>query len=193
MEPVIYVPYLQDQETRNIAILAKTKGDAHALAVPLRNAIQRVNDMSVNQVMTLPESFARMRWFVRLFGTLFAIFAAIGVALAAVGIYAVMAYSVSQRTQEIGIRMALGAQRHRIMKLVLGQGLVLAAIGVAIGIAGSFAVTRVMTSFLVGVAPTDPATFVSVAAVLACIAALACYLPARRATRVDPMLALRAE
>jgi ABC-type antimicrobial peptide transport system permease subunit len=163
------------------------------LAVPLRNAVQKINDMPVSQVMTLPESLARMRWFVRLFGALFVIFAIIGVALAAVGIYAVMAYSVGQRTQEIGIRMALGAQKNRILKLVLGQGLVLAAIGVAIGIAGSVVVTRVMTGFLVGVTATDPATFASVAVLLACVAALACYIPARRATRVDPMLALRAE
>jgi putative ABC transport system permease protein len=143
--------------------------------------------------MTLPEHAAKARWFTSLYGSLFAIFAVIGIVLAAVGIYAVMAYSVSQRTQEIGIRMALGAQQHAVLKLVLGQGLKLAAIGVLIGLAGSFAITRVMAKLLIGVQPTDPATFIAVALLLTTIALLACYLPARRATRVDPMLALRSE
>jgi ABC-type antimicrobial peptide transport system permease subunit len=143
--------------------------------------------------MTLPEHFARVRWFIRLFGSLFTIFAAIGLVLACVGIYAVMSYAVTQRTQEIGIRMALGAQQGSIVKLIVGRGLLLAVIGVALGLAGSLAVTRVMTQFLVGVSPTDPVTFSAVALVLTIVALLACYIPARRAARVDPILALRAE
>jgi putative ABC transport system permease protein len=193
IEPVVYVPYLQDQEARWMAILAKTKGDAHALTVPLRNAIQRVNDMAVNDVYTLPEHFARTRWFNRVFGALFVIFAGIGLILAAVGIYAVMAYGVSQRTQEIGIRMALGAQLSSIMKLILTRGLLLASIGVAIGLVGSFAVTRLMTKLLIGVKPTDPATFAVVALILIVVAAFACFIPARRAASVNPILALRAD
>lgn len=193
MEPTIYVPYLQDQEGRWIAILASTKGDAHSLAVPLRSAVQRVADLAVRDVMTLPEHAAKERWFTRLYGSLFAIFALIGIVLSAVGIYAVMSYSVSQRTQEIGIRMALGAQPQSVLKLVLGQGFKLAAIGVSVGLAGSYAITRVMAKLLIGVQPTDPATFIAVALLLTTISLIACYLPARRATRVDPMLALRSE
>jgi ABC-type antimicrobial peptide transport system permease subunit len=143
--------------------------------------------------MTLPEHAARERWFTSLYGSLFAIFAFIGIVLAGVGIYAVMSYSVSQRTQEIGIRMALGAQRFTVVKLVLAQGLRLAAIGVLTGLLGSFALTRVMETLLVGVQPTDPTTFIVVALLLTTIASLACYFPARRATAVDPMLALRSE
>jgi predicted permease len=193
MEPTIYVPYLQDQEGRWIAVLASTRGDPHSLAVPLRDAIQRVAELASLEVMTLPEHAARQRWFTSLYGSLFAIFAFIGIVLAGVGIYAVMSYSVSQRTQEIGIRMALGAQRFTVVKLVLAQGLRLAAIGVLTGLLGSFALTRVMERLLVGVQPTDPTTFIAVALLLTTIALIACYLPARRATAVDPMLALRSE
>jgi predicted permease len=194
-ESIVYVPYRQTQQTRAVALLAKTTGgDAHALTVPLRNAVHRVNsELPLIDVLTLPEHFARVRWFIRLFGSLFAIFAAIGLVLASVGIYAVMAYSVTQRTQEIGIRMALGAQRSGILKLIVGRGLLLAAVGVVLGLAGSFAVTRVMANLLIGVSPTDATTFTAVAAVLTVVALLACYIPARRAARLDPMLALRTE
>ncbi len=194
IDPLVYVPYRQTQETRWMAILARTQGDAHSLAGPLRQLVQSVNDqIPVTEVMTLPEHLARMRWDLRFFGSLFAIFAAIGLILASIGIYAVMAYSVSQRTQEIGIRMAFGAQPKSILKLVVGQGLKLTLIGVAIGLAAAFAVTRLMASFLVGVSATDPTTFALVAVLLAGIALLASFLPARRAARVDPMLALRTE
>jgi ABC-type antimicrobial peptide transport system permease subunit len=181
--------------SKAFALVAKSTGaDAHSLTTPLRNMVQRVNsDLPLFEVLTLPEHFARVRWFMRVFGSLFAIFAAIGLVLASVGIYAVMAYSVNQRTQEIGIRMALGAQQSSILKLIVGRGLLLAAIGVVLGLAGSFAATRVMAQFVVGVSPTDPITFSAVAALLTVVALLACYIPARRAARVDPILALRAE
>jgi ABC-type antimicrobial peptide transport system permease subunit len=197
LDPLIYVPYRQTQQSRGFTILAKSSGgDAHALTTPLRTAVGRVNnELPLIDVMTLPEHFARVRWFLRLFGSLFAIFAAIGLVLASVGIYAVMAYSVTQRTQEIGIRMAMGAQQRSILKLIVGRGLLLAMIGVVLGLAGSFAVTRVMAmaDLLVGVSATDPVTFATVAAVLAAVALAACYIPARRAARVDPNRALRAE
>jgi predicted permease len=194
MEPVIYVPYLQEQDARQVAILARAKGDPHALADPLRKAVQRVNsDIPVTRVLTLPEHFAKARWFMRLFGSLFAIFAGIGALLAAVGIYAMVAYSVGQRTQEIGIRSALGAQRGAILRLIVGQGVKLAVVGLVVGLAAAFAVTRVMRSFLIGVTPTDPATIVAVTVLLTAVAALASYVPARRAAALDPVRALRAE
>jgi predicted permease len=193
MEPVIYVPYLQDQEARMVMILARAQGDAHALAGPLRSSVQKVIDLSVNDVKTLPEHFARVRWFIRIFGSLFAIFAVLGALLAAVGIYAVIAYGVSQRTHEIGIRAALGAERTTIVRPIVIEGLRLAAVGLAVGLAAAFAVTRVMQSFLIGVTPTDPLTIVSVSVALAAVAAAASYVPARRAATVNPVRALRAE
>jgi ABC-type antimicrobial peptide transport system permease subunit len=124
---------------------------------------------------------------------LLGLFAALALILAAVGIYSAMAYSVSQRTHEIGIRTALGAQRWDVLRLVMKDGAKIALIGIASGIAGALALTRLMTSLLFEVKPTDPATFAGVAILLALVALAACYIPARRAMRVDPMVALRYE
>ena len=120
-------------------------------------------------------------------------FAVLALVLAAVGIFGVISYSVAQRTREIGVRRALGADTWGVMRLVLGQGMGLTAIGVAIGVVGAFGVTRLLQTLLFGVTPTDPATFAGVAAVLSAVAFLASYLPARRASKVDPMAALRHE
>jgi putative ABC transport system permease protein len=195
LEPVMYVPWRQGQTSRAMVIIARTLGgDAHSLTPVLRNAVQRANNsIPLMDPLTLPEVFARNRWFQRVFGTIFAIFGSIGLFLAIVGIYGVLAYSVSQRTQEIGIRIALGGQRWSILRLVVGHALKLALLGVAIGIAASYAATRVMASVLVGVTATDTLTFAIVAMGLTFVALLAGYIPARRASRLDPMVALRTE
>jgi putative ABC transport system permease protein len=127
----------------------------------------------------------------RMYAILLGLFGAVGAALAAIGIYGVMAYSVAQRTREVGIRMALGAQRGDVMRLVLGQSLVLTAIGLAVGLASAAGVTRYMDAMLFGLTPLDPMTFVAVSALFAAVAALAAFVPARRATKVDPLVALR--
>jgi ABC-type antimicrobial peptide transport system permease subunit len=121
---------------------------------------------------------------------LFTVFAIAALLLAAIGIYGVMAYSVTQRTQEIGIRMALGAQRGDVLRLVVKQGMILAAIGVVTGLIGAFGLTRVMASLLFNVRPDDPATFLAISLLLVAVAFLACYLPARRAAKLDPVIAL---
>jgi putative ABC transport system permease protein len=128
-----------------------------------------------------------------LYTLLLGIFATLAVVLAAVGIYGVMSYSVTQRSHEIGIRMALGADRSDILKMVVGNGMLLAAIGMAVGLGAAFIAARVLESLLFGVGIRDVTTFISVPLLLAAIAFLSCFIPARRATRIDPMVALRYE
>jgi len=135
----------------------------------------------------------RSIWDRRLYGTMFTLFAGIALLLAAIGVYGVVAYAVAQRTHEIGVRVALGAEKGDVLRLVVGRGLGLTAAGVALGVLGAVGFTRVLRSQLYGVGPFDPLSFALTALLLLAVALLASYLPARRATRVDPMVALRHE
>jgi putative ABC transport system permease protein len=165
-----------------------------SLATTVRRTVWEIDkDQPVSDISSMDEvvsqSVARQRFSMLLLG----VFAGLALVLAAVGIYGVMSYSVAQRTREIGIRMALGAQRSDVLKMTVGQGLRLVFTGVAIGLAAAFVLTRVMSTLLFGVTPTDALTFFSVSIVLVSVAVLASYIPAVRATRVDPMFALRYE
>jgi putative ABC transport system permease protein len=142
-------------------------------------------------MLTMIEVISRSVWQPRLYAILFGVFAAVALALASIGIYGVMAYSVSERTREIGIRVALGAQRRDVLKLVVARGMTLTMIGAGIGLGVALALTRLMQTLLFEVSATDPLTFVTLAVLLSVVALVACYLPARRATKVDPMIALR--
>ena len=179
---------------RSVFLVARTAGDPASIAAAIRSEVRQMDaSLPVSNVRTMNEVVATALATPRLTGFLLGAFAAIALALAAVGIYGVLAYVVSQRTQEIGIRLAIGADRSQVLGMVLRQGLLLASIGIAAGLIGAFALTRLMESLLYKVRPTDPITFASVAAGLLLIALAASFLPARRATRVSPITALRSE
>ncbi len=174
--------------------VARTQGDPMALANDIQRAVWQVApDTGIFNVMPVTRLSANTVWQSRVWGLLLGIFSGIALVLATAGIYGVMAYFVTQRTREIGIRLALGAQRPDVLKLILSNGMWLAAIGLIIGLAGAFALTRLMNTLLFEVSPTDPITFVAVGLCVVLAALLACFIPARRATKVDPLIALRYE
>jgi putative ABC transport system permease protein len=193
-KPQMYLSYVQAGFFAPRHLIISTSVEPLSLAASVRRAVWEIDkDQPVSNIRTMEEvmseSIARQRFSMLLLG----IFAAVALILAAVGIYGVMSYSVAQRTREIGIRMALGARRSDVLKLTVGGGLKLVLIGVVIGLGAAFVLTRLMSSLLFGVSATDPVTFVIISLVLMCVAALASYIPARRATKIDPMIALRYE
>jgi putative ABC transport system permease protein len=189
----IYLPHSQFPTSFD-TIVVKTEKDAAAMAGAVKREILAVDkEQAVSNIATLEELLNESILLRRLFMLLLVVFALIGLVLAAVGIYGVMSYAVTQRTQEIGIRMALGARAADVLKLVVGNGMRLALIGVALGLIIAFALTRLMETVLFGVTPTDAITFTIVASGLIGVALVACYIPARRATKVDPLVALRYE
>jgi putative ABC transport system permease protein len=192
-EPDWYLSYL-GQPRRYGYLMARASGDPASLAAAVRSQISAIDkDQPVTQVKTMNEVIASTTAPRRFNTLLLAVFAAVALALAAVGIYSVISYSVTQRTQEVGVRIALGARPGDVIRLILKQGLALTSIGVAAGVFGAIAAARVMSGLLYGVTATDPATFAAISLLLVMVALLASYLPARRAARVEPIAALRHE
>jgi putative ABC transport system permease protein len=188
-----YEPYTQQPQT-SMTLVVRSAGEPTNLTAAIRNAVLQIDkEQAISDIGSLDQhlsaSIAQRQFSMLLLG----IFAAVALVLAAVGIYGVLSYAVTQRTHEIGIRMALGAGQRDVLRLVIGQGMLLTLLGVAAGLAAAFALTRLMTTLLFEVKPTDPLTFILIALLLLVVALLACWIPARRATKVDPMIALRCE
>jgi predicted permease len=201
MHAEFYLPFRQipdkymSRASRSTTVVVRTAGAPLALAYSIRQGIQEMNS---EQVMFSPKTmddivYNQSVMAQRFSMTLLGVFAAVALLLASVGIYGVVSYIVAQRTREIGIRIALGARQSDVMRWVLGEGARMALVGVGIGIAAAFALTRLMSKLLYGVSATDPLTFLAVAVLLTLIALAACYIPARRAMHVDPIVALRYE
>jgi putative ABC transport system permease protein len=192
-DAVAYLSYRLEPPS-GTAILIRSAGDPASLTSAVREGVQATDpNQPVFNVKTLSQLLVQNRWPYRVFGSMFTILAMIALVLASVGIYAVTAYSVTQRTQEIGVRMALGAQPRQVSWLILRQGLVQLAIGLAIGTAGTLAAAPVLSALLVQIKPHDPATLIGIAVVFTAVTICACLIPARRATQLDPLSALRIE
>jgi putative ABC transport system permease protein len=193
--PAIYVPLTQNtfpNALRSLFLVVRAEGEPSALAPSIQKELRSMDqEQALFQVRPLEEVISNSLSQRRFNSLLLVIFGALAGLMAAVGIYGVIAYSVTQRTNEIGIRLALGAQPRDVLKMILGQGIKLTLVGVAIGLIAAFALTRILSSLLYGVSATDPVTFLGVPLLLTAVAALASYLPARRATKVDPCVALR--
>ena len=191
--PTIYFPYLQAGD-QTMSLVVRTDSPPAAILPSIKNAIRAVDkDQPVFNVRTMDEIVSGVVSAQRLAFILLGIFAFLALTLAAIGIYGVTSYAVSQRTHEIGVRMALGARESDVFRLIVGHGLTLGLVGVGLGVAGALILTRFLAGLLYGIRPTDPLTYLAVSLLLAAVAALASYIPARRAAKVDPMEALRYE
>jgi predicted permease len=195
-DPTLYGYSLQRPQWWQVARLAlviRTQDEPQSLIPALRSTLQSLRSDAPASFSTLrtvySDAFAGRRFSL----TLFAVFAGVALLITVIGLYGLLAYSVTERTREMGIRMALGAQRRDVLRLVIGHGLQLTIIGVVIGLLGACGLTRLMSSLLFGITPTDSITLIGVVAILAVVALFACYIPARRATKVNPLVALREE
>ncbi len=192
-EPTIYRPFAQNYSAR-ASLIVRTDRDPRALMPALRREVAALDEnLPPQELQPLSETVSLASWSARTGAAVLGVFGLLGLTLAAIGIYGVMSYSVSRRTREIGLRMALGARTRDVIKLIVKQGMGLTLIGAVIGLMLALAVTRLLTSLLYGVTATDPTTFAGVVLFVIAVAVIACYLPARRATKVDPMTALRCE
>jgi predicted permease len=194
LKPAYYAPLSQSTGFRPISLVIRMAGDPSQLGPAVRNAVWAEDkDLPLEEVATMEQITANALSDSRFISVTLGVFALIALLLGATGIYGVISYSVAERTREIGVRMALGAQRPDVLRLVLAQGMKLALIGVALGLIASFGLTRLMKSLLFEVSATDPLTFTAISILLVFVAALACWIPARRATKVDPLIALRCD
>jgi putative ABC transport system permease protein len=192
-DPVVYMPYRSDPQ-RFLTLLVRTPSDPAGVTPLLREEMRAIEpDLPLTQIQTMDQLMAQQRWPFRVFGSMFATFAAIALILSAVGLYAVTAYSVTQRTAEIGVRMALGAQADDVMWLVLRRSLIQLGIGLPLGVAGAFGVGQLLQSVLIQTSTRDPITIASITAVMIVVSIAACVWPARRAMQLDPVSALRYE
>jgi putative ABC transport system permease protein len=191
---VFYAPVRQDPPGF-ISVMIRSAVSPETIMAAVRKEVQAIDpDQPVFNLRTIDQAMQAQMWPYRVFGTLFTIFAFIGLLLSAVGLYAVMAYAVTQRTQEIGVRVALGAQGNQVTWMVLKRGLFQLGLGLAFGLAGGFFAGHALPSrILVQTTATDPWTFVAITVLLSLVAIIACVVPARRAMRVDPLVALRTE
>jgi predicted permease len=191
--PTLYEPLLQNYMSDQ-TVHVRTAIDANTLVAALRREVQALDPtLPVYNVGTLQDQENGSLYTEHVVATLLTLFGLLALSLAVVGIYGVLSHSVTERTREIGIRLAQGAQRADLLKLIVGHGMVLTLVGLAVGLLASFALTRVLAGLLFGVSPTDPVTFAIIPVLLATVALVACWLPARRATRMEPVLALKGE
>ena len=190
-QPVVYLPMTQGYSP-SATVQVRTTGKPEAVIATVRGEVQSLApNLAITNVQTIHEIMSQALWAPRMGAALLTLFGVLALVLAGVGVYGVLSYSVNQQRHEIGIRRALGAQEAHVLRLVVGQGLRLAVVGLVVGLLLAALFTRMLASLLFGVSSTDPWTFLSVTTILALVAVIACYVPARRAIQVDPLVALR--